>query len=244
MKIRIYRKAYLILYLIITCVILHGQDCNELLMSYISEMESYQKPINSKVYFMHIYISSVPAYNSTIRIPDVDSRMYITEKAYFYDSDIISIYGDSKEIIYLNHNQKQIIRTNPGEMGNNQAIKIDALSKMQQELVSTGSILGCRDTVINTVKNKIITLVPSREIQTKYKINRLTYNYLSEADRIGKVKIEYANQSTLSSQTIEYKELSFDYPQWKYSSANSIVFDNAGKVRSKYAKYSLIDNVR
>lgn len=222
--------------------LLHSQDCRKLLVDYITKMASFKQPENNDVYYLHFGISTRLRDKSSAPVPYVDARLYLTKDASFFESGVISIYNDPTDLICLDHNRKQIIRTKGGDAAGMQNYSVEQLLEMQKKLIEGGDIVTCVDTVINSMKTKLIVLVASPEIRAGFKVSMVTYYYLPDREMMGKVRIDYVFEHVVNNQVIEYKDIDFGYSQWKTNKAASLVFDNAGRIKSKYAQYSLIDN--
>lgn len=222
--------------------LLSSQDCRKLLIDYITQMASFKKPDNNNVYYLHLGISTRLRDKSSAPVPYVDAKLYLTKDASFFESGVISVYSDLTDLICLDHNRKQIIRTKGGDAASMQNYSVEQLVEMQKNLIEGGDIVTCVDTVINSVKTKLIVLVASPEVRTGLKVSMVTYYYLPDKEMMGKVRIDYVFEHVVNNQVIEYKDIDFRYSQWKTYKAASLVFDNAGRIKSKYAQYSLIDN--
>lgn len=221
---------------------LYSQDCRSLLLDYIGRMSAFRQPENSKVYYMNLHMS-YSLWDKVASIPDVDAKLFVAGKAYFFESDQLSIYYDEKDLICLNHAYKQVILSESQSISNfEQTNTIEQLIKMQQDLILKSNFLSCKDTTVNSVQSKIAILIPGDDMQLLYKLSRLTYYYSLATNRISKVKIEYKSGNKIKWQILEYKEISFDYPGWKATKARQMIFDSAGKLLPKYNHYSLIDN--
>lgn len=221
--------------------LLRSQDCRKLLIDYITKMASFKQQGNTDVYYLHFGISTRLRDKSSAPVPYVDAKLYLTKDASFFESGVISIYNDPTDLICLDHNRKQIIRTKGGDAASMQNYSVEQLVEMQKKLIEGGNIVTCVDTVINSMKTKLIVLIASPDIRASLKVAMVTYYYFPDKEMMGKVRIDYVFEHMLDNQVIEYKAIDFRYLQWKTNKAAGLVFDNAGRIKPKYAQYSLID---
>ncbi|HEY4789240.1 MAG TPA: hypothetical protein VIH57_24490 [Bacteroidales bacterium] len=235
------RNIFIAFMFLVPCFSSLGQECKGLLLDYIDRMSGIGLPDNKKVYYLHFYTKYVPWDSKKNRLPDVDAKIYLAKDLYFYESNLLSIYSDPQDFICTYPGQKKIYWSKGNSAKNKEKMEA-VLAKAQKEIVSKGSLLWCKDSIINNKMYAVMSIAVPYAFEVNHKITKVTYYYSKSERQLKKSIIYYSRQHDIKSQTIEYEETDFNYRNLKTQRARDIVFDSKGQPRSKYKMYSIIDN--
>jgi hypothetical protein len=218
-----------------------GQDCKVLLRNYVEKLSKIKTPEEGKTYLMD-FVVSYHLWNSKESYPKSETKVILTSKGYFMESEMVSVYADEKEYFVIDHVHKQIIWNKGNLRTENYQGADTAMISLQKKFIEGGTIDLCVDTMLQKVKKTIIKVSAPKGIVEKYMIKAITYQYSYDKQQIDKVLIQYTSKNKLRDQTLEYRALDFNYKKWRTVTASELVLDNAGALISKYKTYSFIDN--
>ncbi|HMT27636.1 MAG TPA: hypothetical protein PKD91_00010 [Bacteroidia bacterium] len=216
-------------------------DCKELLVQYVKDMAKITKPVKNKVYRLKYTFETINKPGSPDKNISVAADMILAADKSSFESNVISMYADSKNGFMILPHQRQVIWGPGGNAGYTED-NFKMISAFQDSLIRYSKLISCTGLKGNGGDLKQIILEVPSNIQNRFFVERLMLIYSNSKKQIVKVVQYFNDQSPMDKMIVNYEEMDFDYNKKGDFNAYNKVLTASGKLRPEYKGFELIDN--
>lgn len=219
-----------------------GEQYKEALREYVKKMAAYGNPPKAgQSYYLHMGIET--EYRPAAHKPatSVEVKMQVADGKVYCESGYVSAYIDREDAFTVVHPQRTIYRSK----GGNNALALQntrAVAVLQDSLLRTSRVLGCRRTVELGKDVQEITLEPRESVRKATRISTIRFYYDPAAAQVVRVVNAYLPEHPVRQETVTYHAIDFGSKRDMSRSARARVMTGNGKLLPAYKNYTLIDN--
>ena len=216
--------------------------CKDLLMACINKAGQINLPKKGDIYYMQMKMKNTFRKDLSYSPADTHLEVLLSDNRLAYESDQVNIYVDTDYVVAVMH-QSRTIKISPNDEGIDHVKTLQRKNQMlnlQQNWIKESQIRSCKDAFYEEVKCKQITIKPSKEIFGDTKIEYMSFYLDIDHESLKKVNIHYKGHKSLASQTIEYKEINYNYKKQEPKPAIRYIFDRKGRPLAAYGSYKII----
>ncbi len=240
------KKYYIVFLLIPFCFAGTVEDsgCKKLLGNYYSKMNISKSPKSGQCYYMHMLSESVMKDSSLYPKVKSEVKLIMTDKIYFYLSDLMNIYKDDKDMFVVTKADKSVYWMDAvDEKKGNFAETNTKLFQMRDSLLMSSEIVSCKDFAENGRNYKRMDLVVPVKLRAKSNLQGFSCIMDMNDSLLTQLKMNYVPSYKVKQTTVTYKTVDFNYTTPpKEKNVKEIFITSSGKLTTKYKGYELVDN--
>lgn len=236
--------------MLIMAMIIHpsakGQDkspCIANMLKYIDRMAGGNpKPEKGRAFFMHYVSENVPHEKFRSTVIKNEFKVYITPTQTILESDDIAVYRDQVDLFAVVHPLKKVIWNPAGPDPEATTASLREMADLQKQILTTGKIVQC--TTIGSGENRFqkAELIPAEMYRNEHHITSLVIMFDLQEEMVEKVVVNFKADQDVITQIITYKEVNFDYQDFKPVTIKKQFLDKNGNLNDKYLGYTLVKN--
>lgn len=217
------------------------EPCISNMLNYIDRMaEGNITPDKGQAFFMHYVSENVPHEKFRSSVIKQTIKVYISPEQTTLESNDIAVYKDEKDIFTVVHPLKKVIWNPAGPGQELNAGGIQEMAAVQKQLLTSGKIVQCKTIESGQGKFQKLELIPAKMYKDQYHINSMVIMFDLQQEMVEKVVINFKANQDVVTQIITYKEINFNYRDFKPGRVKKQFLDKEGNLSNQYQGYTLV----
>ena len=237
-------------FVLIMVMIIHpaakGQDknpCISNMLKYIDRMAGGNpRPEKGQAFFMHYVSENVPHEKFRSAVIKKEFKVYITPTQTILESDDIAVYKDEVDLFAVVHPLKKVIWNPAGPDPEVTTAGLREMADLQKQILTTGEIVQCKTIGSGEDKFQKVELIPAQMYRDQHRITSLVIIFDLQREMVEKVVINFEDDQDIITQIVTYKDVNFDYKDFKPVTIKKQFLDKNGNLNDKYPGYTLVRN--